>query len=213
MTGSHEQATVDTCEWAALHSLGALTHSERSAYEQHIAAGCAVCSAELESFEKVASDLNLVASSVQPPPSLRDRLLDQISAADEAETAEDAAGADALPKGILFDEGGVLISRSTEMTWEPAPLPGIFSKLLFNDVNRQYVTQIVRMDPGTTYPSHRHSQVEELYLLEGDLFVEGQKMGPGDYCRGEPDSVHGEVSTEAGALFLVLSSPQDEILA
>ncbi len=213
MTGSHEQATVDTCEWAALHSLGALTHSERSAYEQHIAAGCAVCSAELESFEKVASDLNLAASSVQPPPALRERLLDQISAADEAETAEDAAGADALPKGILFDEGGVLISRSTEMTWEPAPLPGIFSKLLFNDVNRQYVTQIVRMDPGTTYPSHRHSQVEELYLLEGDLFVEGQKMGPGDYCRGEPDSVHGEVSTAAGALFLVLSSPQDEILA
>ena len=66
------------------------------------------------------------------------------------------------------------------MTWEPAPLPGIFSKPLFNDVNRQYVTQIVRMDPGTTYPSHRHSQVEELYLLEGDLLVEGQKMGPGE---------------------------------
>jgi quercetin dioxygenase-like cupin family protein len=99
------------------------------------------------------------------------------------------------------------------MTWEPAPLPGIFSKLLFNDVNRQYVTQIVRMDPGTTYPSHRHSQVEELYLLEGDLLVEGQKMGPGDYCRGEPESVHGEVYTETGALFFVLSSPQDEILA
>ncbi len=212
MTGRHEQSTVDTCEWAALHSLGALTHSERAAYEQHIAAGCAVCSAELQSFEKVASDLNLVASSVQPPPSLRERLLDRVSAGDASEKAEDPAAVPS-PKGILFDEGGVLISRSAEMTWEPAPLPGIFSKLLFNDPKRCYTTQIVRMDAGATYPSHRHSQVEELYLLEGDLFVEGQKMGPGDYCRGEPDSVHGEVSTEAGALFLVLSSPQDEILA
>ncbi len=55
------------------------------------------------------------------------------------------------------------------------------------------------MDPGATYPSHRHTEVEELYLLEGDLFVEGQWMKPGDYCRDEPESIHGKVRTDKGA--------------
>lgn len=115
--------------------------------------------------------------------------------------------------GILLNARGLLISRSTAMKWEAAGLPGISSKVLFDDPVREYITQLVRMEPKTTYPSHHHKDVEELYLLEGDLLVEGQLMGPGDYCRADPDSIHGEVSTESGALFLALSSKRDELLA
>jgi len=71
----------------------------------------------------------------------------------------------------------------------------------------------LRIDPGTVYPSHRHSDVEELFLLEGDLLVEGLRMGPGDYCRAEPNSLHGQVRTDSGALFLVLASNANEIVA
>jgi len=68
------------------------------------------------------------------------------------------------------------------------------------------------MEPGTRYPSHRHLNMEELFMLEGDLMVEGTKMVAGDYCCGTPGSVHGAVYTESGALFVVLSSQNDILL-
>ena len=214
MIGIHGKSTAETCEWAALRALGVLTADERAAYERHLAEGCPVCDSDLRSFEEVAGQLGLAAAPVQPPPSLRERLLDSIAGDTETKSAEELGeGAQEPPEGILFNQGGVLISRSDEMSWQAAPLPGVFSKVLFNDPKRPYTTQLVRMEPGTTYPSHRHTEVEELYMLEGDLWVEGLKMGPGDYCRGEPDSIHGQVRTDSGALFLVLSSPRDEILA
>ena len=52
-----------------------------------------------------------------------------------------------------------------------------------------------------------------------EVFLEIQRVTrrpwrrPGDYYRAEPESVHGEVFTEAGALFVVLSSTRDELLA
>jgi quercetin dioxygenase-like cupin family protein len=98
------------------------------------------------------------------------------------------------------------------MPWGPTPFPGLFSKLLFVDEDRQYTTALVRMEAGARYPSHRHAKVEELFMLEGELMVEGVKMVAGDYCCGAPDSVHGAVYTEAGALFVVLSSQNDVLL-
>jgi quercetin dioxygenase-like cupin family protein len=82
---------------------------------------------------------------------------------------------------------------------------------LFVD-DRNYATTMVRMDPAVRYPSHRHTETEELFMLEGDLVVEGKVMRAGDYCRGESGSIHGEVYTETGAVFLVLASGSDEIL-
>ena len=37
-------------------------------------------------------------------------------------------------------------------------------------------------------------------------------MVAGDYCRGAPDSVHGDVWTEGGGVYLVLASQENEIL-
>jgi len=69
------------------------------------------------------------------------------------------------------------------------------------------------MEPRTIYPSHRHNDIEEVFVLEGDLMIEGVHMMPGDFCRSEPGSIHGATSTESGALLLVFASQQDEILA
>ncbi len=212
MNGRHQHRSNKTCEWAALAALGALNPEESAAYQEHLADGCLVCEGDVRSFEEAAGQLGFAAAAAAPSADLRARLLQRIQAETEqpGANAEPARGPE---RAILFDEGGLLIARSTEMDWEAAPLPGISSRVLFNDPKRQYTTQLVRMEPNTTYPSHRHSEVEELYLLEGDLLVEGQTMRPGDYCRAEPDSIHGQVGTKSGALFLVLSSQQDEVLA
>jgi ChrR Cupin-like domain len=57
-----------------------------------------------------------------------------------------------------------------------------FSKFLFNDTARGYTTAMVRMMAGTHYPSHKQAGVEELYLLDGDPFVDDMAMRAGDYC-------------------------------
>ena len=75
------------------------------------------------------------------------------------------------------------------------------------------MTALVRMEPGIRYPAHRHVDLEELYILEGDLRVQGVTMRPGDYCRADAGTVHDEVSTEKGAVFIVMSSELDKPMA
>lgn len=213
MSPKHRHSTRQTRDRAALYTLGALAPDEKTAFEEHLRSGCPACESDLRSFENVAGQLGFAATPIRPPGALWERVLDRVATSSASQP--EAARGDTLARAaaVLLNRGGLLISRSTEMRWEKAELPGIFVKTLFVDRARKYSTALVRMEPGTTYPSHRHTDVEELYMLEGDLWVEGQKMGPGDYCRGEPDSIHGEVRTDVGALFLVLSSAQDELLA
>ena len=92
------------------------------------------------------------------------------------------------------------------------PLPGISIKTLRDAAEDEYRTLLVKMEPGTTYPTHRHKQREELFLIEGDLSLEGKTMGPGDYCFAEPESVHQTIKTASGAVFLVMHSTSDEFL-
>ncbi len=209
MIGKHKQSSDETCEWAALDALEALTTEEKSTYEKHLEEGCPVCVSEGRSFQAVVGTLALAATPIDPPAVLRKRLLDRIAQTPAEGDDRPAAGPS---QAILLNQDGLLISRAPSMTWEKAPLPGLFVKTLYADREREYTTSLVRMEPGTTYPSHRHRDVEELYMLEGDLLVEGHRMRPGDYCRAEPDSLHGEVSTETGALFLVLSSRRNELI-
>lgn len=195
------------------HALDALAPDEKAAFEAHLREGCPVCEAELKSCEHVLGQLGFAERPVNPPAELRQRLLARVS--------EGFASADGSAKfsegpgpgvGIMFNQAGLLISRSEDISWEPGGLPGLRTKTLFIDPARKYMTALVRMDPGTVYPSHQHNDVEELYMLEGDLLVEGHVMRPGDYCRAEPGTIHGQVRTDSGALFLVLSSQRDELL-
>ena len=61
------------------------------------------------------------------------------------------------------------------------------------------------------YPSHHHAAIEELFLLSGDLHLEGQVMRAGDYCRADRGSIHGETFTDDGCLFLLMASPENQI--
>jgi hypothetical protein len=49
-------------------------------------------------------------------------------------------------------------------------------------------------------------------MLSGDLHVEGQVIRAGDYCRGDSGSVHGETFTDAGCLFLMMASQDNQIV-
>ena len=53
---SHTTVDEEAAGRAALYALGALEGDEAREFEEHLAAGCAACEAELRGFETVAAD-------------------------------------------------------------------------------------------------------------------------------------------------------------
>src|SRR5207237_1363000 len=89
------------------------------------------------------------------------------------------------------------------------PAPGISCKLLATDTEKNLVSMLVRLAPGTDYPAHRHAGVEELHLLAGVLRVDDRTFQPGDYLRSEPGTVDHRVWSETGCTCFLLTSFQD----
>jgi hypothetical protein len=182
----------------SLYALNALDDLEKSVFEVHLKQGCSACESDLRSFTRMADAMGKSVPA-NPPPQLRERLRSQLHVASRV-------------PGVLLQQSGLLISRSDELAWR-VMAPGISYKPLYEDLARKYITSLVRMDAGAHYPSHRHSEIEELFLLSGDLHVEGQIMYSGDYCRADSGTIHGETFTDHGCLFLLLASQENEVLA
>jgi anti-sigma factor ChrR (cupin superfamily) len=98
-----------------------------------------------------------------------------------------------------------------EPEWKEAA-PGISCKLLSADLEQNRVSMLVRLAPGTHYPSHRHDDAEELHLLHGELIIDDKTFRPGDYRRAEPGTVDHRVWTETGCTCLLMTSLHDVIL-
>jgi quercetin dioxygenase-like cupin family protein len=184
----------DLHELAAMHAL-ALSMLEKKSSLNNISTSARIAQ-EVLSLSQVAGLLGESVSAV-PPERLRKRLLSRIG------------GSPRVP-GIVMEQSGLLIARSAELAWQPLAT-GIYLKPLFEDRDRKYNTSLVRMDAGAHYPSHHHAAIEELFLLSGDLHLEGQVMRAGDYCRADRGSIHGEAFTDDGCLFLLMASPENQI--
>jgi len=191
--------THEATELAALYALGALEEAEAKVFASHLA-DCEECRAEVRAYDEVASNLvrGLVADA--PPPGLRVRVLDAVAA---PQTRADW-------KHVERD--GIAFLRSASVPWQKIPGLEVECKTLFKDSERGLVTRLVRMGPGAQLPPHRHADVEESFLLEGDLVVEGVAMRGGDYCRAAAGSVHREVRTVNGCTFVAISSLADQRL-
>src|SRR2546421_12859 len=85
----HTTTDEETSARAALHALGALDEREARDFEEHVAAGCDLCAAELREFRGVAADLALAATPTTPPARVRARLL--ALAAEEGRDAREQA--------------------------------------------------------------------------------------------------------------------------
>ena len=96
---------------------------------------------------------------------------------------------DRLAQRIAVETGEErVVSRPppwAEPEWKDVA-PGISCKLLATDTASNRVSMLVRLAPGTDYPSHRHEGIEELHMLAGELIVDDQRFFPGDYRRAEP---------------------------
>jgi anti-sigma factor RsiW len=170
----------------------ALPPDEASAMEAHIAS-CAQCRQELETLRPVVNSFVFWPSDVlRPPTSLRERLARRIA----ADTGENPVVPPAL--GRQWDEPA----------WEEVA-PGIFCKLMATDAREHRVSMLVRLMPGVEYPSHTHAGLEELFLLDGELWIDDRKLHPGDYNRAEAGSGDKRVWSETGCTCVLITSTQD----
>jgi len=125
------------------------------------------------------------------------------------------------PSGLLWERLEQRIATETgqksiaspphgppESDWEEVA-PGISCNLLATDSEKGRVSMLVRLAPGTAYPPHRHADVEELYLLDGDLMINDKLLHPGDYNRAEPGTSDQRVWSETGCMCILLTSIDD----
>ena len=140
-------------ELTCAYALWALPSSEVPAAEAHIAS-CALCERELEILLPIVAMFGAWPADVlRPNGSLRARLAYRIAAETGRQPVMPAA------------------PHWAEPPWEEVA-PGISCKLLATDAEKHMVSMLVRLVPGGSYPAHSHAAVEELHLLNGELWID-----------------------------------------
>jgi hypothetical protein len=173
-------------EFAALYAAGALTEQERVIFEARLSAGDPEVVAAWRSYELVVTRLADGLPPIPPPAGIRENLLRRTE------------GHAPLPAGLF-------IQRAADAPWEETAISGVRRRTLFVDREHRRQALLLHMAPGATYPAHTHDGPEECFILEGDLEVAGQVLGPGDYQRAEAGSHHGDQYSRGGCVALILA--------
>jgi anti-sigma factor ChrR (cupin superfamily) len=195
MQSSHSlRNRCDSAEATCAYGLQVLPASEVAAAEAHIAA-CPDCQREVESLRPVVDSFVAWPTDVlRPTTSLAPRLALRIA---------EETGKEPVPPPARRD-----VQIWAEPEWEPVA-PGIQCKLLATDAERHRVSMLVRLAPGASYPAHTHAGIEELHLLDGELWIDEKKLFPGDYNYGAPGAGDERVWSETGCTCVLVTSTKD----
>ena len=212
MSRSTEEAQAEAQVRAALYALGVLRPEEMEKMqemqefqesEEQLADRSVdeTLTTEVKAFETVVTDLGYAAPPQSPPKALRGRVLNRIVEKEKLATAEQMSS--------IIEKPGLLFTRSEFIDWK-GDNTSVQVKTLSKDPETGYRLSLIRMAPGAVLPPHRHADVEDSYVLEGEMLVSGVLMRPGDHCRAEPDSVHTGVISRTGCVFIARASLHDE---
>ena len=189
MTGTNRER-CEQSEHVSAYALQTLPAEEMVAARAHIAS-CGDCERELGSLRSVIDQFVAWPTDVlRPTRSLQERLALRI--------AEETGAEPVPPPARQWSEPG----------WESVA-PGIECKLLAADGERQRISMLVRLAPGASYPPHTHAGVEELHLLDGELWIDERKLFPGDYNYGPPGASDERVWSEMGCTCVLVTSTKD----
>jgi hypothetical protein len=192
MSRALDRNHCDQAELVCAYAMQAVPSSDLPALEAHISS-CSQCRREWEMLRPIIdSFVSWPKDVLRPTASLQGRLARRISA--------QTGGAPVLPATRQW----------SEPEWEEVA-PGISTKLLATDTERHRVSMLVRLAPGVDYPPHTHAGVEELHLLDGELWIDDRKLYPGDYNRAEPGTGDKRVWSETGCTCVLITSTRDRL--
>jgi anti-sigma factor ChrR (cupin superfamily) len=195
------------CELAPLYALDLLDLEERLWVEAQVLE-CPDLAEELASYQTAVGLLPYSAEPVTMAVDLQDRLFDRIDRLDLDPIVPVAdPHPEIFPEGTLAPEMFAL--RSGDLEWKPHRTEGVEVATLFLDRVHRMKSLVVKAAAGVVYPLHRHQGIEEIYMLEGELVIDGQVYLAGDYIRSYPNSIHAP-STSTGCMFLIRACIDDE---
>lgn len=200
MSSRSERTRCGRRDLVASYALAVLDSSEAELMAAHLAV-CSECQQEYHAVGGLTDALSGWRVQELPLPTpLWERLVERIAHVPQKKMPASAASA-VTPS---------VAQGCQEPLWSEVA-SGITCKLLSMDAEMDRVSMLVRLAPGISYPPHSHAGLEELYLLEGELWIEDRKLQPGDYYRAEAGTSDQCVWSETGCMCLLITSPLDEL--
>jgi hypothetical protein len=96
------------------------------------------------------------------------------------------------------------------MDWETIRWPGETGKMLFHPrVERPTEPNagLLRFEPGSHHPWHRHDFSQVWYILEGEFRIAGNMHGPGTMLFYPDPHFEDELYTKTGGLMVIVQYP------
>lgn len=168
------------------YALGALEREDADAVERALASDPALAD-ELVALEEVAAALCDGLVEETPTAAVRARLLDSTVSG----FARFAARFAELFDVTLERARDLLAMANSPSAWEPGPSPG--SWLLHFEAGPAYAAAdsgFVKLEPGMTFPRHRHQGVEQALVLQGQAVEPSGPWAPGDEPSAEAGTEH-----------------------
>jgi anti-sigma factor ChrR (cupin superfamily) len=196
--------TEEQQELASLYAAGALPAAEREAFEAALRDN-----AELrELTRRVRRAVEAFAMAVphmQPPPSLKDKVMLRI---------EEIRARETRPSHAVSPVAGLRFLESAGASqWKSLPVPGTYIKLLSFERERGYAVLLGKLDPGARYPAHVNAGPEDFFILTGDLVVGDRKLVAGDFHHAEQGSQHDVNYSVEGCTLLAVLTTDDPLVA
>ena len=181
----------DQVPLVSAYVLRTLPSDEAASVEAHLPS-CDLCQRELASLRPVVGAFHAWPTDVLRPAPLGERLAQRIAA----------------------DTGTAPVMPPARQWWEPeweVVAPGISVKMLATDPDGHRVSMLVHLEPNTDYPPHTHAGLEELHLLDGELWIDDNKLYPGDYNMAPPGTSDKRVWSETGCTCVLITSTKDRL--
>lgn len=103
--------------------------------------------------------------------------------------------------------GGSVYLKPAAMDWKPSQFEGIEIKVLYEDQARGEMTCLLRWQPGTTLPFHKHPEIEQTWVLEGSFSDHDGIARAGEFVWRKPGSMHETHSAEGCTILAIYRKP------
>jgi len=167
---------------AALWAAGALTGPEHDAVRRRLKTDPRF-TRDAEAWERALTPISGLLRPVAPS----DDLLARIEAR--------------LDRGDARAPGSQTL-RAADGEWMDLG-PGIRIKVLHRDMVRRRQTILLVADPGAVHPAHVHESDEQIFVVSGDLTIDGEDLAPGDFHFSPAMSQHPQETTRKGCTCVI----------
>ena len=103
--------------------------------------------------------------------------------------------------------GGSVYLKPAAMVWKPSQFECIEIKVLYEDRARGEMTCLLRWQPGTTLPFHKHPEIEQTWVLEGSFSDHDGRARAGEFVWRKPQSMHETHSAEGCTILAIYRKP------